>query len=96
MQLLINPNKMAKDIILTKHNNWSYEKEYRLIDVESSNESLSVSKAGLKVTAIYVGLAADEETKSRLQEVASTLTVPLFCMSISEGQFIEKNILDNF
>jgi hypothetical protein len=90
MQLLIDPNKMVKDIILTKHNNWSYEKEYRLIDVKSSNEPLSISKARLKVTAIYVGLSADKKTESRLQEVAKALKVSLFYMSISEGQFVEK------
>lgn len=96
MQLLINPNKMAKDLILTKNKNWSYEKEYRLIDVESSNESYSVSKVGLKITAIYLGLLANEETKSKLRAIAKALKISLFYMSISEGQFVEKNILDNF
>lgn len=92
MQLLINPNKVAKNLAAIKNSNWSYEKEYRLISLCCSNNTLNMSQVGLKVSAIYTGLATCKTTVSTLKEVADQLGVSLYGMTIDEtGQWDCRN-----
>jgi len=65
-------------VTFTKHLSWSYEEEYRVIDIREndnnkSGESVNISDLGLCVNKIYSGINCDKENKEMLKKTCVKL-----------------------
>ena len=73
--------------VLSKHLSWSYENEWRLIEIEDFIMDGKVCELP-KPSAIYFGQNLDREIKERLIEKSNKLEIPnLYDVKISDNQY---------
>lgn len=84
---LINPDQIAERMALIKHIDWSYEKEFRLLDFENANKLINIDEVGLEISAIYIGLNSTPCVVSQLYNIANSLGVNIYKMNIEDGIF---------
>lgn len=89
---IFNPDEGSaiKHRMLTKHEDWAYEKEYRLILYNRKPGAYKNDRISLK--KIYFGLKCSEETKTQIKEIVLPRKDPveLFTLSIMDDQYKMK------
>jgi hypothetical protein len=71
---------------LHKSQEWSYEKEWRLVENRASDKPVFPIIMPDPV-AIYLGYAMTEETRDKVLTIAKVRNIPAFPMALSEGTF---------
>jgi len=84
-ELLFSPHKVLPRILGTKHVDWAYEKEWRLIHLTSRGESVPVSD-GLAVASLIIGKNASPSDRERVREKAE-LGVCVFQIDQRYGKY---------
>lgn len=79
------PNRILRDMAITKSESWEYEKEWRLIPriIDISNES-PITYVEMKPRAIIAGTQCTNENKDILKTIAKNKKIPLYEMEINE------------
>ena len=79
------PNRILRDMAITKSESWEYEKEWRLIPriIDISNES-PITYVEMKPKAIIAGTQCTNENKDILKTIAKNKKIPLYEMEINE------------
>lgn len=91
MEILFAPREVAEKLYASKSEDWSYEREHRLVYFPlspsngASGESIALPE-GLKVTKIIAGLNS-KEIISKLNEAAEVLKVPLEKTQLSSSSY---------
>ena len=72
-----------------KHSFWSYEKEYRFLDLSidlnnNNGKLIDLSEAGIKISAIYIGYNCDENYISKLINVGKYIGCEVYKMEFDE------------
>ncbi|RBP81117.1 DUF2971 domain-containing protein [Marinomonas rhizomae] len=87
--ILFSPRSVIERYLSTKHSDWSYEQELRLIkDNTFTSDELSEKvfgknvdmPNGLKVTGVIAGLNMSSALKESLRCTAEYLYIPMYCM----------------
>jgi len=78
-EFLLTPHLAYKRLLATKHTEWSYEKEVRLIHKTKSTEFVDMPQ-GLKISALLAGPKTTSENKNLLREKATTLGIDIKCV----------------
>ena len=75
---------LSNEIILLKSRDWGYEKEYRLLLDDFSNDKddkcRSVTHSDAAIERIYFGINTEESLKENLQDILSSKQVEFFQM----------------
>lgn len=91
--ILFSPRSAIERYLATKHSDWSYEQELRLIkDNTFTSDELSerVSgksvdmPSGLEVTGVIAGLKMSDTLKESLRCTAECLQIPMYCMKTNK------------
>lgn len=75
------PDSVIKYRLLTKHKDWEYESEYRLI--QYNREPGTYSHQRIKLKAIYLGLNCEEKTKKEIKTIIANKKDELEIYSLS-------------
>lgn len=82
--LEINPR--IKEIIIQKSYEWSYEKEWRIVDFLNDKTEVGLT-IKIKPTRIIIGACATEDTKRRLKQIGKEKEIAVTKMYLENGEF---------
>ncbi|RQW22064.1 DUF2971 domain-containing protein [Rhodobacteraceae bacterium CH30] len=74
-ELLFSPHQAVGRYLATKHVDWAYEKEWRLVSFEHQGKCAPMPK-GMQISALIAGRRMSVESRVHLQKTASRLGVP--------------------
>lgn len=83
-EILFSPHQVLSSILATKHADWSYEREWRLIHYTANDKMVPIPKA-MQISAIIVGLDFD---MAKIQEVAAKanlMQIPVYKINRQMG-----------
>jgi len=80
-----------------KHSSWSYEREWRIIDIREPNPSQKSFTGGLKdcpvsPTAIYLGINFDQSRLDYLKDKFKNTNIPIYKLKTSNSQFFDLDL----
>lgn len=81
---------MSTKVLLQKADNWSHEKEWRMIYPESGRQDVKYPYTKNKATAIYLGRNISSIHEKILRYIASEKGIPVYKMTISQEDAIYK------
>lgn len=84
-------NDKLKQSVLYKFNEWAYEKEWRLVILESEHLSDSFKVSSPK--ALYLGANVDEENREKLLIIAKKIDIPVYQMGLDKLQYKLNQII---
>ncbi|TIC78612.1 DUF2971 domain-containing protein [Crenobacter intestini] len=74
-ELLFSPHQAVGRYLATKHVDWAYEKEWRLVSFEHQGECAQMPD-GMQISALIAGRKMPVALQAHLQQTASRLGVP--------------------
>ncbi|WP_163314509.1 DUF2971 domain-containing protein [Crenobacter caeni] len=74
-ELLFTPHQAVGRYLATKHVDWAYEKEWRLVSFEYQGECAPMPK-GMQISALIAGRKMPVALQAHLRQTASRLKVP--------------------
>ena len=83
-EILFSPHQVLSSMLATKHADWSYEKEWRLIHYTSKGEMVRMPNA-MEISAIIVGLGFDMASMSKVVAKATELDIPVYRINRQMG-----------
>jgi hypothetical protein len=83
-ELLFSPHQVLPNFLATKHSDWAYEKEWRLVNFEGKAKNISMP-THMQISALILGLNFDPNKVSAMVEKARMLDVPLYQTSRPYG-----------
>lgn len=78
-ELLFCPHQVFPNFLATKHADWAYEKEWRIVSHEVKNSFIPMP-TGMEISALIVGLDFDMNRMREIVNKASELHVPVYVM----------------
>jgi hypothetical protein len=83
-EVLFSPHQVLSSILATKHADWSYEREWRLIHYAAKGKMVSAPKA-MEISAIIVGLDFNMANMAEVVEKATQLNIPVYKINRQMG-----------
>lgn len=83
-ELLFAPHQVLPNFLATKHADWAYEKEWRLVNFEGKAKNIAMP-AHMQISALILGLNFDSTKLGAMAEKARQLDVPLYQISRPYG-----------
>lgn len=74
-EALFAPHQLLGRMLATKHVDWAYEKEWRLVNYENKGQPVDMPKH-MQISALIAGQKMESELLARLTSVAQKLSVP--------------------
>lgn len=78
-ELLFSPHQVLPNFLATKHADWAYEKEWRLVNYTTKNSFMPMPSA-IQISAIIIGLHFDMSRIKEITTKAAELGVPVYMM----------------
>lgn len=75
-EVLFSPHKTLPRLLATKHINWAYEKEWRLVHVDKKGQEVAMPK-GMQLGALIIGKDAPQPQRVRILERGRELKIPV-------------------
>lgn len=76
-EALFCPHQTLGRMLATKHSDWAYENEWRLVHYSNNNKLIDKPK-GIEISALIAGLKTDQAYWSQIKEKADLLQIPAF------------------
>lgn len=76
-EVLFSPHQVLPSFLATKHSDWSYEKEWRLVNFTDKQKYIPTPKH-MEISALIVGLGFDMRRIEEVTAKAAELNVPIF------------------
>lgn len=83
-EILFAPHQVLPNFLATKHSDWAYEKEWRLVNFEGKAKSITMP-THIQISALILGLNFNVKKMDAMAEKARMLEVPLYQISRSYG-----------
>jgi hypothetical protein len=85
-EALFSPHQTLGRMLATKHLNWAYEKEWRLVHLEKKSCLVDLPD-GVEISALIAGVKASPEFIMTLKEKAKSFNVPSFQIRKSDFSY---------
>jgi hypothetical protein len=93
-EALFSPHQTLSRMLATKHLDWAYENEWRLVHLEKKGVHVNVPK-GLEISALIAGVKTDADYWKKLREKADSLGIPAFRMKKMDYSYeFEMKLID--
>lgn len=76
-EILFSPHQVLSSLLATKHSDWSYEKEWRLVHYTAKGKMVRAPNT-MQISAIIVGLAFDMTKMNDVVAKAIELNIPVY------------------
>jgi len=83
-EILFSPHQVLSSLLATKHADWSYEKEWRLVHYTAKGKMVSAPKT-MEISAIIVGLGFDMTRMVEVVSKATELNIPVYKINRQMG-----------
>ncbi|WP_018151177.1 DUF2971 domain-containing protein [Leeia oryzae] len=91
-EAMFTPHQFLPRVMATKHADWAYENEYRLVFLKGKGNAMNVSDEYIKLTGLIAGYAMPEPWKTYLYSTAAKLGISSSEMKTDEsGRLIRKS-----
>lgn len=87
--------KLLYFLMNIKHNSWSYEKEWRIMNIrESYKEDFGngLEDCKLKPTAIYLGLNFNKDSIIDIKSKVKDTNIPIYALKVNNSQFFDMRL----
>jgi hypothetical protein len=81
-EAMFTPHQFLQRVLASKHSDWAYEKEVRLVSLTGKGQSLTVDPSFVRVTGLIAGHAMPEPLLIHLKETATRLGIGAWRMKI--------------
>lgn len=85
-ELLFSPHKVLPRLLATKHIDWAYEKEWRLVHLEAKGKATPLID-GIKLGSLIIGRNASYSDRVRILDKGRELGVPVFTIKQRFGHY---------
>jgi hypothetical protein len=87
-EAMFTPHQFLQRVMATKHSDWAYEQEIRLVCLTDKGQSVKVDSEFVRMTGLVAGYAMPEALQAHLKQTAKRLGVDAMKMSArSHGHF---------
>lgn len=76
-EALFCPHTTLERLLATKHTDWAYENEWRLVHYSKQNQYIDIP-AGMEISALIAGLKTDPSYWKQIKEKADLFKIPAF------------------
>jgi hypothetical protein len=83
-EILFSPHQVLSSMLATKHADWSYEKEWRLIHYKEKGKMVRMPNR-MEISAIILGLGFDMTKIGCVTEKAKQLNIPIYNIRRQNG-----------
>lgn len=92
-EAMFTPHQFLQRVMASKHSDWAYEQEVRLVCLNRKGESMALNPSFVRMTKLIAGYAMPEPLQEHLKQTASQLEVEAWRMKTSQwGGMREERI----
>lgn len=92
-EAMFTPHQFLYRVLATKHADWAYEQEIRLVCLKSNGQSVKVDPHFVRITGLIAGYAMSDPMRSRLKHTAEQLGAQAMTMTTLHAGRLSKHPL---
>jgi hypothetical protein len=82
-EAMFTPHQFLQRVMASKHSDWAYEQEVRLVCLNAKGESIQLAPNFIRLTRLIAGYAMPEPLQAHLKQSATRLEVEAWRMKTS-------------
>lgn len=92
-EAFFTPHQFLQRVMASKHADWAYEQEIRLVCLTDKGKSINLSQDFVRMTKLIAGHAMPEPLRDHLKSTAAQLNVKASEMTIRHGSFQIRDLI---